>query len=65
MVARTKRLTLGRALEILQLRYGTQVRTVRVESGVYHVDSICRYHREFSRADILKIEDEMFAQFGC
>lgn len=61
---RTKRLTDGRALSILQLNYGSQIRRIVKEKSKYIADSICCEKREFTREDILKLEDEMYSAFG-
>jgi len=64
-VTRTKRLTLIRALKILQLNFGTQVQQVIKKRNVYLADSICDTKRIFTRIDILNIEDELYSSFGC
>jgi hypothetical protein len=64
MVSRTKRLTLNRAKEILQLRYGSQVQTVRKFDTIYIADSILCEVQGFSRGAILAIEDELYSGFG-
>ena len=64
-VRRTKRLTLKRVLQILQLRYGTQVQTVIFGCGVYNADTINGVRTGFSRLRILAIENELYNEFGC
>jgi len=64
-IKRTKKLTLKRALKILQLRYGTQVQNIRKNNNFYIADSICNTLKEFSRTDILNIEDQIYSSFGC
>lgn len=64
-VRRTKRLTLDRALKILQLRFGTQVRRVTRHNDIYIADSILCENRGFTRNAILTIEDKMYSAFGA
>lgn len=61
---RTKRLTLERALKILQLEFGTQVKQIIKDKNTYIANSICGEKRKFSRIDILKLEDKMYSAFG-
>ena len=63
-VSRTKRLTILRALQILQLRYGSQVQSIKRNKDKYIVDSICCVESEITREDVLKIENEMYLSFG-
>jgi|694.fasta_scaffold101085_6 hypothetical protein len=63
-VKRTKKLTIKAALKILQLRFGTQVRNIIINKNKYIADSILCDKREFTKEEILKIEDDMFLQFG-
>jgi hypothetical protein len=60
MIMRTKRLTLNRALTILQLNYGTQVQRLEKVNHGYLADSICMDKRLFTREEILNLEDEMY-----
>jgi hypothetical protein len=62
---RTKRLTLNRALKLLQMEYGTQVEQVKKEDNLYIANSICGEKRTFTKLDILNIENEMYSNFGC
>lgn len=62
---RTKRLTLDRALKLLQLRYGTQVSEIKKEGSSYYVNQICGEVGEFTRKDILELEDEIYGAFGA
>ena len=64
MGERTKRLTIGRSLELLQMEYGTQVREVRKVNNSYYADRILGEVREFTRDEILKIEDNIYNNFG-
>lgn len=64
MGKRTKKLTLQRALKLLQIEYGSQVKEVNKVKGLYYASEICGSIRKFTREDILKIEDEMYAGFG-
>jgi hypothetical protein len=63
-VRRTKRLTLKRVLQILQLRYGTQVQKVIFNCGKYIADDICGEIMSFSRLDVLQIEDKIYSKYG-
>lgn len=64
MVNRTKRLTLERALKILQLRYGTQVIKIILDENIYIAD-FCGDNRIFTRNDILAIENNMYSELGA
>ena len=64
IVNRTKRLTLRRALKILQMEFGTQVKQLTKKDMSYIADSICGYQKPFTREEILKIEDEIYSSFG-
>lgn len=64
MGERTKRLTIGRALELLQLRYGTQVENVGKIGKLYFVNRVLGETLVFTRDEILKIEDDMYSGFG-
>lgn len=64
MSRRTKRLTLQRALKLLQIEYGSQVKEVKKVKELYYASEICGIIRRFTKEDILKIEDEMYAGFG-
>lgn len=65
IVSRTKRLTLKRAFTILQLRFGTQVRSIIKNGKSYITNEICTGQSIFTRADILNYEDEIYSNIGC
>lgn len=72
---RTQRLTESRALEILQLRYGTQIQTVCKDKQGFKINQYkddstiwtCAKGETdfFTREEILQYEDEMYSQFGA
>ena len=71
MVKRTKRLSIQRALDILQMRFGTQIYRVDLINGRYMINcgnSIWvngkGERNTFSKNDILEYEDSVYSRFG-
>lgn len=65
MYSRTKRLTSQRALKLLQIEYGSQVKKIKKDGDIYFASEICGSVREFTREDILNIENEIYGMFGA